>query len=235
MFAEISKTVSTDFGWLPFMDYVYIQLQRDAGQGDRRQDRRSWPDCRPGRTTASSTPRTRASPSPDPAAPRRLERRARPVNPPRPERGQPCPPLRQLVPPTSNGTTAADPPKQGLPRPSGASTAPPTLLTLPFFVIFLAHDHRSARLRRLPVLVQEAADRRRVVRRLRELRASPDRPQLPVRRRADGPLPGRPGAHHAGPGTVLRAGAGQRDDAAGQVHPGWASSCRTPSRAWSPP
>jgi multiple sugar transport system substrate-binding protein len=31
-FAEISKTVSTDFGWLPFMDYVYSSYNETVGK-----------------------------------------------------------------------------------------------------------------------------------------------------------------------------------------------------------
>lgn len=32
LFAQISKTVSTDFGWLPFMDYVYTQFNETLGK-----------------------------------------------------------------------------------------------------------------------------------------------------------------------------------------------------------
>jgi multiple sugar transport system substrate-binding protein len=32
LFAKISKTVSTDFGWLPFMDYVYSQFNETLGK-----------------------------------------------------------------------------------------------------------------------------------------------------------------------------------------------------------
>ena len=39
-FAQISETVSPDFGWLPFMDYVYTNFERNPRQGVRRQDRR---------------------------------------------------------------------------------------------------------------------------------------------------------------------------------------------------
>ncbi len=32
LFSEISETVSTDFGWLPFMDYVYSSYSETVGQ-----------------------------------------------------------------------------------------------------------------------------------------------------------------------------------------------------------
>ena len=81
-------------------------------------------------------------------------------------------------------------------------------------------DHHPAGLRRLPVPVQEAADRRGDVRGLRELRARPDRPAASC-----------PGSARMvlflvvqvpimlDPGPVLRPGAGQRADEADQVHP----------------
>ena len=31
-FAEISKTVTPDFGWLPFMDYVYTNFNETLGK-----------------------------------------------------------------------------------------------------------------------------------------------------------------------------------------------------------
>ncbi len=31
-FAQISETVSTDFGWLPFMDYVYSNFNETLGK-----------------------------------------------------------------------------------------------------------------------------------------------------------------------------------------------------------
>ena len=85
-FAQISETVSTDFGWLPFMDFVYSNFNETLGKALPTRPTPS-PVSRPGRTAASSTPKTRASRSPDPWRAAGTPGRAPPL-----PKGHPCPP-----------------------------------------------------------------------------------------------------------------------------------------------
>ena len=60
------------------------------------------------------------------------------------------------------------------------------LFVLPFFIIFLAMIIVPLGYAGLPVVLQAAARRRRLVRRVRQLHPGTDRPGLPVRRGPDG-------------------------------------------------